>query len=305
MRSASMIVVSLLLAAMTPPAGAQVSCDKPCLERIADQYRAAYVAHDVKAAPFAERVRFSENVVEMKFPDGTWDTVTQELGPPLTLSDPLTGQVSIHTAIMQNDTPGFLAIRLKVSDGRITEVEHIVSTKRNLSGPPTPIGEVTEYQHDPEFTRPVGPEDRIGRDRLISHANGYFSTLEHNDGEIRGTRFSADATRRENGKIFPEIEKGFRSGYYLFNNRVRDRDFIVIDEERGVVTARGFIDHKGVLDTYKLTDGTEHKSIYREPHSWALLESFKVKGDRIVAVEATFIAVPYYMRSPWTLDPDL
>jgi hypothetical protein len=295
---------ALILGCGIDAAAAASDCGRACLERIADQYRAAYVAHDIKAAPFASSVRYSENIVAMKFPDGTWDTVTQELGPALTLADPETGQIGIHTAIMQNDTPGFLAIRLRVEDGRITEVEHIISTKCNLSGPPTPIGEATEYQHDPEFALPVDPADRIGRERLIAHANGYFSTLEKNDGEIRGTRFSATATRRENGKLFPDVEQGFLSGYYRFNERVRDRDFILVDEERGVVLARGFIDHKGVLDSYQLTDGTERRSNFREPQSWALLESFKIKGDRIIAVEATFIAVPYYLRSPWTTDPD-
>ncbi len=63
---------------------------------------------------------------------------------------------------------------------------------------------------------------------------------------------------------------------------------------------RGFIDHKGVMDEYTLTDGTKTRSVFREPHTWALIESFKVKDDRIVAVEATFVGAPYYIRSPWT-----
>ena len=68
---------------------------------------------------------------------------------------------------------------------------------------------------------------------------------------------------------------------------------------------RGFIDHKGVMDEYKLTDGTPQKSVFREPQTWAFLESFKIKNDTIVGVEATFVQAPYYMRSPWTKKPDL
>ena len=49
--------------------------------------------------------------------------------------------------------------------------------------------------------------ERSARAQLISLANGYFSTLEHNNGEIRGTRFLPDASRFENGKQFAEIEK--------------------------------------------------------------------------------------------------
>jgi hypothetical protein len=303
--AAAAVIVVALNCAQPMEALAASSCDKTCLENIGDQYRAAYVKHDPSLAPIARQVRFTENNVEMKFPDASWDTVTEEVGPALTLSDPQTGNVGIYTAIMQNDTPGFLAIRLKIVRGRITEIEHMLSTKRNLSGPPTPIGEVREFRHDPDLAQPVPAEQRISRAELIAHADGYFSTLQHNTGEIRGTRFSPDATRYENGMKFAEIEKGFRLGRYRFNERVRDRDFFLVDEERGIVMSRAFIDHKGVLDKYAYTDGTETRSIFREPHSWALLEMFKIKNDMIVGVEATFIGAPYYMRSPWTRKPDL
>ena len=273
-------------------------CDKACLETIADQYRAAYLQHNPATAPIAAAVRFSENSVAMPFPDASWDTVTAEPGPALTLSDPVTGNIGIFTAIMQNDTPGFLAIRLRVEQGQITEIEHMLSTKRNLSSPPTPIGKVEEYAHNPVINAPVAAGDRISRERMAAHAAGYFSTLEKNDGEIRGTRFKADATRNENGLLFENIEQGFKSGFYAFNNRVR-HEVIMVDEERGVVLARGFIDHKGVLDEYTLTDGSPRKSVFREPQTWAFLEMFKVVDDHIAAVTATFIQAPYNMHSPW------
>jgi hypothetical protein len=297
-------VTGSLLAIYTAQATAAPDCDKACLEEIGAQYRAAYVKHDPTQAPIAKDVRFTENNVEMKFPDASWDTNTQEIGPALTISDPATGNVGIYTAIMQLDTPGFLAIRLKVRQRKITEIEHILSTKRNLSGPPTPIGDVHEFKHDPDLARSVPAAQRPSRAELISLANGYFSTLQHNNGEIRDTRFAPGASRFENGKQFPEIEKGFKLGTYAFNNRVRDRDFFLVDEERGIVMSRAYIDHKGVLDTYKLTDGTEKRSIFREPHTWSVLEMFKIKNGMITAVEATFIAAPYYIRSPWTLHPD-
>ena len=99
---------------------------------------------------------------------------------------------------------------------------------------------------------------------------------------------------------FPEIEQGFRSGRYRFNERVRDRDFFLVDEARGIVMSRGFIDHKGRLDHYTLTDGTPQTSAFREPQSWSLLEMFKIKHGEITGVEAVFFQAPYYMRSPWT-----
>jgi hypothetical protein len=214
-------------------------------------------------------VRFVENNVEMAFPDGSWDTVTRELGEPLVLSDPATGQAGIYTTILQNDTQTFVAIRLRVVNARIVEVEHVLSTRRNLSSPPTPIGDVFTYKRDPDFTREVAASERASRAMLVAHANGYFDTLQFNNGEIRGTRFAPGATRNENGLLFTAIEQGFRSGRYRFNNRVRDR-------EVGVPRAA----------------------------TWAFLESFKVKNDQITAVEATFTDAPYFIRSPFTRKPD-
>jgi hypothetical protein len=301
--SAFGIATALAFAAFVHTAAAASACDKKCLESIGDQYRAAYLKHDPKLAPISKKVRFSENNVEMGFPDASWDTVTKEVGTPLTLSDPKTGNVGIYTAIMQNDTPGFLGIRLKVVRGEITEIEHILSTKRNLSAPPTPIGDVNEFRRDPTFGAIVPVAERTSREKLIGHAMGYFDTLQNNTGEIRNTRFSPDATRFENGMKFPEIEKGFKSGRYRFNERVRDRDCFLVDEERSIAMCRGHIDHKGVMDEYTLTDGTKTRSVFREPHSWSLLESFKVRDDMIVGVEATFIGAPYNIRSPWTRSP--
>jgi hypothetical protein len=300
----SALLYGLMMVGVASPAFAAQRCDKACLEGIAGSYRAAWLKHDPQLAPFARGVRFVENNVEMPFPDGSWDTVTREVGEPLVLSDPLTGQVGIYTSVFQNDTQTFVAVRLRVRNSRITEVEHILSTRRNLSSPPTPIGDILTYKRDPDFTREVAAAERATRTQLVAHANGYFSTLQFNNGEIRGTRFAPGATRNENGLLFTEIEQGFRSGRYRFNNRVRDRDCFLVDEARSAVMCRGYIDHKGVLDNYTLTDGTPARSVFREPQTWSFFESFKVKSDQITAVEATFTGAPYYIRSPFVKRAD-
>ncbi|MCX7676884.1 MAG: hypothetical protein N2Z59_05845 [Alteraurantiacibacter sp.] len=303
-RLAAALAASVLLSGVAgaQPGHAQAQaqvCDKACLEGIMAQYRAAYLAHDPSLAPFAPHVRYTENNVEMPFPDGTWDTVTEDVGPALVLSDPEMGTVAVFTAIRQRRIPGYLAVRLKVEGGLITEVEHIISTRRNLSSPPTPFAEIEDYVHEPIIDQAVPQERRSTRDELIAHAHGYFDTLQLNDGEIRGTCFFDSTTRRENGLLFANVKADFESGRYAFNNRVR-REIVLVDEERQVAMARGFIDHKGQLDTYRLTDGREATSIFQEPQSWGLLEAFKVNDGCISAVIATFYQAPYYTVSPWT-----
>ena len=58
--AALVIVAAPLLAASV----AQAACDDACLTQIADQYRAAYVHHDPKQAPFAAQVRFMVTAVQ-------------------------------------------------------------------------------------------------------------------------------------------------------------------------------------------------------------------------------------------------
>lgn len=295
------IVLRLLfgLVALLASGGASAApaaCDKTCLEDIATRYRAAYLAHDPSLAPFAAKVRFTENNVEMRLPDGTWDTVKREVGTALTVSDPVTGNVAVFTAIIQRDRPGFLAIRLEVRRQKIVEVEHFVATEANVS---MKIGDVESAAHDPRFAHSVPVEERGRRSSHIALVDGYFSTLENNDGTLRGLRISPEARRLGNGIRHGETRKMLESGFFRFNERVRDRDAFLVDEARGVVVARVFIDHKGLLDRYRLNDGTEVRSPFPEPHSWAGMELFKIEGGEITGEESIIVHVPYNMPSAW------
>ncbi len=91
----------------------------------------------------------------------------------------------------------------------------------------------------------------------------------------------------------------FKLGHYRFDDRLRGRRYPLVDEERGLVFASAFIDHSGKLDTYAYTDGRVVESPIRRPHSYYLMELFKIKDGKIRQVEAVFITVPYYMPSPW------
>lgn len=241
----------------------------------------------------------------MPFPDGTWDTVSRENGDALVLSDPVNGTAALFMVVFQLDTPSFLAVRLKVAEGEIVEAEHILSTKRNVSTPPESFGDAEAFSRDPEMLADVAPGERMPRPDMIRLADAYFQTLENNTGELRGgIKFSPGCVRHENGLKRGGVEEDFLLGPYRANDRVRDRDFVLVDEERSVVAARGFIDHKGVVDEFTLTDGTPARSIFREPHTWALLELFKMRAGSIVAVEAVFYGAPYYQQSPWTSSRD-
>lgn len=167
------------------------------------------------------------------------------------------------------------------------------------------------FEHKPVLNERLDPSERASRARMIALANGYFDTLELNDGTIL-THIHPQCERVENGVRTTHnpaltltsvaalgCEEQLRLGYYRYDDRLRARRYELIDEERGLVLACAFIDHSGRLGRYRLTDGTEVESPVRRPHSFYVMELFKIKQDAIEQIEANFITVPYHMPSPW------
>ncbi len=83
----------------------------------------------------------------------------------------------------------------------------------------------------------------------------------------------------------------FRLGQYIYDDRLRDRRFPLVDEEKGVVLAGGLHrPHAARVVDLTWTDGvTRTKSVFLFPHSFALLELFKIVDGKIAGVEAVFI----------------
>lgn len=284
-------------------------CDRACLVRHADAYLEALVKKDPSRLPWAEHVVFTDNNVQLAIGDGTWNTVDAKRGYDLKFADPVTGQVAWFGVIEEAGNPAIMALRLGIENGRIAEVEQIVT--RKVENSPFPSFD-TYVTPRPIMLADVPRAKRVPRARMISLADGYFDTIQLNDGKIL-TEFSEDCDRVENGlqttrnaAAFPNYpiaeygcRKQFELGQYRYDDRLRARRFPLVDEEKGVVLAGGFIDHMGKLREFTWTDGTPVKSFYHFPHSYYLLEAFKIVDGEIASVEAIFIDVPYHMPSPW------
>lgn len=271
-----------------------------------DNFLDALAARDATRVAWAETVRYSENNVALMIGDGLWNTCTGRGSYDLRFADPSTGQVGFFGTIIETNDESAFTLRLGVTDGAIAEVEMIVVRDADEALKfPDP-----RFWTKPQLEAPVPADERSPRARLLSIANGYFSTLECNDGAIL-TRFHADANRVENGvqttnnpDFFIPVaalgcEAQFRLGYYRYDDRLRGRRFPLVDEERGLVLASGFIDHCGKLGDYVLTDGRAVTSPIRRPHTFYLMELFKIRAGAIEQIEANFITVPYHMPSPW------
>jgi hypothetical protein len=192
-------------------------------------------------------------------------------------------------------------------DGQVAEAETLVV--RQLDSGIKFEGQ--KFEDKPAMNEVLGAAGRLPRERMISLSNGYFDTLQLNDGALF-TKFHANCKRVENGvqttnnasfAVVPVARLGceeqFRMGNYRYDTALRARRYELVDEERGLVMAAAFIDHGGYIHDYELTDGTKVRSPVHRPHSFYLFELFKLKEGSIEQIEANFITVPYGMPSPW------
>lgn len=277
-----------------------------------DACLAALAARDPSGLPLARGVVFTENNVQLMLGDGVWNTITAVRETyDLRAADPQTGQACwfgvIEEGSGESRSAAAMAMRLRMADGLLAELEVLVCR-------PTELGPFPQIDDDrrprPLMLADVPPAERCSRERMIALANGYFDTLQRNDGRLF-THFTDDCDRIENGlqttntaiKDYPIARMGtaaqFRLGQYVYDDRLRDRRFPLVDEKKGLVLAAGFIDHSGRIGDFTWTDGSRHTSIFHAPHSFVLLELFKIINGMIAGVEAVFITVPYNMVSPW------
>ncbi len=287
-----------------------VSCDRAALLGHVEAYLDALVARDPSRLNWARHVVFTENNVQLAVGDGLWGTISGRRDYNLAFADPQSGEAGWIGIVEEHGIPGIMALRLRIEEGAIVEVETILS-RRDDPGPFPVIGQVTAPH--PIFFADVPPEQRRPRARMISIADGYFDTLQLNDGTLF-TQFADDCDRVENGLqttnnpgAIPGYDiaalgcaEQFRTGQFIYDDRLRDRRFPLVDEKKGLVLAAGFIDHTGRTVDVTWTDGTRAKSVFFYPHSFALLELFKIVDGRIARIEAVFTTVPYNMPSPWT-----
>jgi hypothetical protein len=311
---ACLALAGLGLALHFSPASAQApGCDRGCLEDLAQRYMAALVAREPSKLPWAERVRFTENEVALMIGDGAWGTVTKVSDHPYLAADPTSGNVLWYGVVEEHGQPAYFSVRLGVdADGKIAEVESVVGRE----GTPMPFEKTDGYALDAKFSEPLPSDRRIPRERLVALADGYYNTLQLNDGQLF-TAFDPACRRVTNGVAATDepgadragtaagagagtsCEALFENGFYKPVDRVRARRFPIVDEERGVVAAFAFLDHAARYTTYRTVDGVEHEIPVEYPNSHVVLELIKVEDGKIERIEGAGAFVPYLMPTHW------
>ena len=203
-----------------------------------------------------------------------------------------------------------VAIRLKIDDnGKISEAEQLVMRPEISLFPEQneeeetpsrfpPTGEAVEKMGAPHqvFTEIIPENERPSREELVKIADYYFEGLQRNDGKGYYP-FTDDCDRYENGTKTTNIpmpdpvtgesmtmgcKEQFEKSLKGVVTRIRDRRFVAVDRERGIVFAFGFFDHLQINWT------------------WQIAELFKIENGLIRRIEAVFLRCPYGMNSGWS-----
>jgi hypothetical protein len=304
--AAFLALIAAPVAARSAPAPAS-ACERICLEGWVDRYLAAMRDANVDPALFARDAKFTENGVRLPLGgEGLWHGMSAIGTYKFYVPDVETQQVAFLGTVRENGKGAAdgdvvaVALRLKIRGDRITEVEQLAvrpSSVNSSRGDFPPTGEGVEKMGAPDalFRTPIPPARRAAREDLVRTANFYFAGLQRNDGKGHYP-FTDDCIRFENGVdvlanvLDPATGKRGRMGCKaqferaLKNviSRVRDRRFVAVDRERGIVFAFAFFDHEQINWT------------------WQLGELFRIEDGRIRRIEAIFHRAPYGLNSGWS-----
>ncbi len=293
-------------------------CDRACLENYMNRYLDAMLENNPSLDLFSRDCKFTENGIRLPLGgEGLWYGMSAKGTYRFYVPDIETQQVAFLGTAREGAGTGAeeaslvsLAIRLKIVDKKITEAEQIVirpeSDLMGLTGDMS-SGAMVEKMGAPHkiFMETIPVKERASREELIETANWYFAGLQKNDHGKGYYPFTDDCHRVENGVPatnvpVPEGQKmpdprtadmysshwgckeQFESGTMGFITRVRDRRFVAVDRERGIVFAFGFFDHDSINWT------------------WQLAELFKIENGNIRRIEAIFQRCPYGMNAGWS-----
>jgi hypothetical protein len=311
-----------ILSALSTAAFAQApvkkpACDRTCLEGYMDRYLQAMLDRNVTNDLFARNVRFTENGIQLPLGnEGLWWGMSGLGGYRFYVPDVETQQVALIGTVKENMSNNgvnnnegnnvAVAIRLKIVEGKITEIEQLaIRPAVQLGGGgarggagagggrggapaannnPTTGDRVLAMQKPHAIFFEVIPENkRASREDLVIAANHYFTALARHDSKGYYP-FTKDCVRNENGIVATNDCLAQFTGNSLNGivSRIRDRRFVAVDRERGIVFSFAFFDH------------------HRINWTWQLAELFKIEDGLIRRIEAVFHQAPFGIPSGWS-----
>ncbi len=288
-----LLLIGGLLLALKPGAAqtsaAAQSCDRECLRGMLTRFLDAVVAHDPKTLPLAANARFTENTLEKPLGEGLWKTASSLGTFRQDILDERQGVVGTHVVMIENGAPVLFQARLKISAGKISEMDTTVvrnQTEGMIFRPQELKTASPAMNLTPERSQ-LNTRDEMTRLALLYPAGLKVGSFVKVDAQ-----FASDAYRLENGQVMAGPKCTFMPGCTnIKEQRLPTLQGIVarvaaVDEEQGIVWLRmsfgpgALIGREGTLMVW---------------------EMFKIYGGEIRAVEAIMHAAPLGTGFGWDL----
>jgi hypothetical protein len=298
-------------------------CDRACLKNMMTTYLNALVARDPSKAPLAANVRFTEDSKDLKVGEGFWKTATKLGDYRQDFIDVKEQVVATHVIVEESGRPAKYTVRLKVADGKITEIETLVVA----SGTQVAGGANLVVRPDMDVEPPAAQKNK--REELIRVADFYPKGLTIGGFDKVDAPFAKDAFRIENGMVMagpgcggargggrgggpagaprgavPANATGANAGPAPVNARAPQdvagctnmktqgiiahpdltKSVVAVDEEQGIVLL-----WMNFGDT-----GT-----YGAGNALVIFEAFKVYGGEMHAVQAFMKVLPKHTQRGW------
>lgn len=304
------------------PAG---QCDEKCLKGFMDAYLAALEKHDASSLPLAAHYRYTENGAVLALGrEGLWVTFNRYGPYRHDVFDPSTGGVATYVNLLENHEipfPDLLAVRLKVVNHSITEIETVVDRHARSAWkmPPKDPSWMTIM----ERKEPAGR--RISREALKKGALGYLRSVAFHDAAL--APYAESCIRLEDGNVtaygphdHPPVPVGRQPTAvageaarpnmlgigcgkqldfleYSFITGYEDAHFPIVDVERQLVFATFDFMRRGNVEswTYRGHRFAMPEGM-REPNEILNTEIFKFVNGKISRVEAVFEGPQAYKR---------
>jgi len=295
--------------ALAPRAGraaASPDCDRACLNGLVDRFLSSLVSHDPSMLPLAKNLKFTEDGVRLDPGDGLWATASGIGNYKLYFDEPAAGAAGVYALIQENGNPAILEARLKVSGGKIAEIETLVARKQTTGILNT--DNLTEVR--PVFLEAIPAADRPARAEMVATVNKYFDGIEQGNGSI--VPFDKDCVRIENGIQTCPGTASSRLGalscaeqlstkIFTYIQTVNPRRFPIVDQERGLVLALVRFNHPATQQTIEVAGRGKMSmgNFSQWPNSTQIAELFKIKDRKIREITAVIVTQPYKMPTGW------
>lgn len=182
----------LILLAATADAA---DCDRACLKNTMTTYLNALVAQDPSKAPLASNVRFTEDSKDLKPGEGFWKTATGLGDYRQDFIDVKEQVVASHVTVDESGKRALYTVRLKVANGKITEIETLVTH----GGDRMNTGANLAVRPGMDVEPPAGQKNK--REELVRVADYYPQGLTVGSFDKVDAPFAKDAFRIENGFV--------------------------------------------------------------------------------------------------------